>query len=117
MKQVIAVCQENADIGFYVSNKDLKNYPAISSLIGQLADSRFIHLLTLAYDPPSPDDKPASAYVMSMGIYGEYLADKAMSLQGRQLVKKPYPKLSVSELSNQFAEQVPELVLIGKNLE
>jgi|YNPNPStandDraft_1061719.scaffolds.fasta_scaffold36572_1 hypothetical protein len=117
LKQVIAVCQENADIGFYVSNKDLKNYPAISSLIGQLADSRFIHLLTLAYDPPSPDDKPASAYVMSMGIYGEYLADKAMSLQGRQLVKKPYPKLSVSELSNQFAEQVPELVLIGKNLE
>jgi len=117
LKQIISTCQENADIGFYVANKDLKNYPAVSSLIGQLADSRFIHLLTLAYDPPAPDDRPSSVYIVSMGIYGEYLADKATNLQSRQLAKKSYPRLSVSELSNQFAEQVPELVLIGKTLE
>lgn len=117
LKQVIAICQENADIGFYVANKDLKNYPAVSSLIGQLADSRFIHLLTIAYDPPTHKDKPASAYIVSMGIYGEYLADKSMNLQSRQLVTKPYPRLPVAELSNQFADQVPELTLIGKTLE
>lgn len=117
LKQVITVCQENTDIGFYVANKDLKNYPAISSLIGQLADSRFIHLLTSAYDPPARADRPASVYVMSMGIYGKYLADKSISLQSRQLAKKFYPRLSVAKLSNQFAKQVPELVLIGKTLE
>ena len=114
LKKVIAICQSNNDIGFYVANRDLKNFPVVYSLIGQLADSRFLHLVSPAYDPPESPDKPASVYVVSMGLYSEYLLDKSMNLRSRNLINKPYPKLPAAELSDQFANQAPEFVLIGK---
>jgi hypothetical protein len=117
LREITSLCQEKNDIGFYVSKEDMKAYPAVSSLIGQLTDSRFIHLLTQTYVPPISQDNPAQVFILSMGIYSEYSPDKLLNLISRQSDKKPYPKFSPVQLSNQITQMAPELVLIGKSTE
>lgn len=106
------LCREHQDIGFCVANKDIELYPIISSVIGQLVDCKFIHLLTRSYS--LADSKFASVYVLTMGIYAKYISDKRVNLLSRNADKKPYPQLAVNDLSQKFSNLAPDLALISK---
>jgi len=120
LKELVKLCQNKDDIGFYVSKKELKRYPGVSSLLGQLADSRFIHLITLSYTPPTaPEDSPAVVYLLSMGIYLGYISDMTVNIIKRQKVEnaKSFPKLLLNNMTLKVTQMVPELELIGKAIE
>lgn len=112
LRKATHVCREKDDIGFYVSKKEAINYAAINLLIGQLMDSRFIHLLMQAYVPPVREDGTATVYVLSMGIYSEFLSD--ISLVERQTDSKDYPKLSLEDVLRDFPELPKALEFLGK---
>lgn len=112
LRKATHTCRENDDIGFYVSKRESINYPAINLLIGQLVDSRFIHLLMRAYVPSDQEDAAAIVYILSMGIYGEFLSDR--SLVDRQTDSKDYPKLSLEDVSQDLPELPQALEFLGK---
>lgn len=117
LKEITRLCQDNDDIGFYVPKKELKKFPSVSTLLGQLADSRFIHLLAPSYTPPNAaEDSPAMVYLLSMGIYLDYVGDKTVSVIKRQTISKAkaFPKLLPSNLAGKLSEMAPELELLGK---
>jgi hypothetical protein len=116
LKEITRLCQDNNDIGFYVPKAELKKFPSVSSLLGQLADSRFIHLLAPSYTPPNAaEDSPAIVYLLSMGIYLDYMADKTASVIKRQTDNKTktFPKLLPSSLASKLIEMAPEFELLG----
>ncbi len=112
LRKATYLCKEKGDIGFYVSKREAINYASISFLIGQLMDSRFIHLLMQAYSPPAPENGTATVYILSMGIYSEFLSD--ISLVKRQTDLKDYPKLSLEDVSKDFPELPKALEFLGK---
>lgn len=119
LKEITNLCQAKDDIGFYVSKKELKKFPSVFSLLGQLADSRFIHLLAPSYTPPTAaEDSPAIVYLLSMGIYLEYIADRTANVIKRQTTDRArsFPKLIPSNLANKLTQMAPELELIGKSV-
>jgi len=112
LREVIELCRKNRDIGFYVTKKDARDFPAIHSLLGQLVDSRFLHVLTRAYTISAQEGGVATAYVLPMAIYTEFLPDG--SLIERRTSSKKYPRMVLAEVSEHLPELSPELVLIGK---
>ena len=109
--EVIVVCQNNSDIGFYVTRKDTRDYPAIHSLIGQLVDCRFLHILTHTYNAPMQEGI-ATVYILPMAIYTEFLPNT--SLADRRMSQKSYTGLALNEISKKFPELSLELELMGK---
>ena len=114
LKEVTALCKEQDNIGFYMSREDMKVYQAVTVLVGQLADSRFIHLLTSTYPAPIPADNPATAYLLSMGIYSEFLPDQRINLVNRGVSARPFAKFAASTVADRVALLAPELALIAK---
>lgn len=116
LKDITHLCQDSDDIGFYIPKKELKKFPSVATLLGQLADSRFIHLLSPSYNPPNAtEDNPAMVYLLSMGIYLDYVVDKTISVIKRQTSQsKAFPKLLPSNLASKLAKMAPELELLGK---
>lgn len=114
LNEIVRICKDSDDIGFYLSHQDAKAFQVVSSLIGRLADSRFVHLLTQNYNPPVLNDGPAYVYILSMGLYCNYIQDIEFNLSNRQVKEKAYPRLPAAEMSDQFDKLLPELSLIGK---
>lgn len=109
--ETIGACHKNKDMGFYVTRKDNRDYPAIYSLLGQLVDCRFLHILTHTYNSPKQEGI-ATVYILPMATYTEFLPNT--SLADRQMSQKSYARLELAEISKKFPELSLELELMGK---
>lgn len=111
-REIVDICRSKDDIGFYIANEDIRNYPVVATLIGGLVDSRFIHLLTRSYSPLSDPRQFSTAYSLAMGVYGEYVHEETVNLLSRKNKNQEFPKLPIAEISENYADLVPEISLL-----